>query len=145
MPRWYIKHQCVLWFNNVRQIFYVNHYAVCMYLFILTNNSRTNKPICTKLGTLIPWDQEEIETPKNCPEFKSWWGPVPVARKLSVVKKTVPRLKFFVWRKYYRSEGYNPKRASWVRVPARVDPVDWKRSTIKERLQDQGRLLWSKD
>jgi hypothetical protein len=37
---------------------YVSIY-VCNYVRMYTSSSRADKPICTKLGMLIPWDQKE--------------------------------------------------------------------------------------
>jgi hypothetical protein len=44
-------------FKNIKLIYCVR---VCVCVCVFAYSSRTEKPICTKLGILIPWDQEEI-------------------------------------------------------------------------------------
>jgi hypothetical protein len=58
---------------------------VYLFTYLFAYSSRTNIPIWTKLGMLIPWDQEEniagLKLRKSFPEFD------PIARKLSTIEE----------------------------------------------------------
>jgi hypothetical protein len=64
---------------------------ICVFIWMFTYSSRRDKPICTKLGMLILWDQEENIGGSKLWEKVSWvWfleRVVPVAWKLSTIEE----------------------------------------------------------
>jgi hypothetical protein len=109
---------------------------VCVFAY----SSRTDIPVCTKLGMLIPRDKEEIlERPNS--EKVSWvrnaLRVVSVSWKLSTSQR--PRL-FLSTRRLQKLRSQIQK-LSWVRVPVKMVPVARKLSTIKERRNEQNCLF----
>jgi hypothetical protein len=147
--------------------------------------AREHVLICTKLGTLMLWNQEEILESQN--PGKTVLGSSPdedgfCSSETKHDRRTAPRLKLFASartlhkqrpqpqetpqgsstdedgfnssgteydrrmaprqsclfrRGHYMDKGHNPENQSWVRVSVKMISVARKRSTKKERCQDQ--------
>jgi hypothetical protein len=101
-----------------------------MFVCFFTYGSRTDKPICTKLGMLIPWDKEEDKGGSKLRESVLCSTPEEGGSCSSDTKhdrRTASRPKF------YRNEGQKPKKLSWVRLPIKMVFVARKLSTTELR------------
>jgi hypothetical protein len=101
-------------------------------------SSRTEKPICPKVGMLISWTQKDILERSKL--RKSVLGSSPgkdgfCSSEAKHDRRTAPRLKLFQ-RGDFMNQGHNSEKLSWVRVPARMVSEARKLSTIEERRQD---------
>jgi hypothetical protein len=115
-----------------------------MYVHMFTSSSRTDIPIFTKLGMLIPWDHKENIGGSNlrekCLEFESRWG-----RKLSKMEERRQDQSCLLWKGHYRNKSHNAEKLAWVRVPMKMVSVARKLSTIEERNQNQSCLFRRRD
>jgi hypothetical protein len=103
---------------------------VCMYVCMFAYSSRMDKPICTKHGMLILWDQEEILERLKLRKSVLSSSPGEGGSCTSETKrdrKTAPRPKLLP------STIHSPEKLSWVRVPVNVS-VARKISTTEERI-----------
>jgi hypothetical protein len=118
--------------------------CVCMFAY----SSRTDKPPCTKLRMLIPWDKEEILERSIFQKNFLSSSPGKGGSCSSETKHdriTAARPKLFVSREYYRNEGYNPEKLSWARVPVKVVSVTRELITIEEQRKEQVCLFLRRD
>jgi hypothetical protein len=114
---------------------------MCLFAY----SSRTDEPICAKLGTLIPWDQEENIGGPELREVSWVRFPVrafPVARKLNTIEEWRLDQSCLFRRGDYRNKNQNPGKLSWVRFPAKTVSVARISRTTEERRQDQSYLSW---
>jgi hypothetical protein len=115
---------------------YFNWNSVPVFMFAYI--SITDKPICTKLGMLIPWDQEE-NTGQNVGKgvLSSSTGEGGSCRlETKHDRRTVPRPKLFVSERRLQEQRSNPKICALFESQWRWS-VSRKLSTIKEQRQDQ--------
>jgi hypothetical protein len=86
-------------------------------------SSRTDSPICSKLGMLIPWDQKDIlgrPNSGNVTWVRVLERSVPVARKLSTIEERRKDQNCLFRRGNYRNEDQNPENLSCIRVPVKT-------------------------
>jgi hypothetical protein len=118
--------------------------CVCVCVCMLNYSARTDALICTKLGMLIPFDQEEILERQNSEKMSCVRvpvGKVTTAQKLSTIEKQRKCQSCLFRRGDYRNEGQNAKNLSCVRVPVKMVYVARKLRTIEKRHQHQSCLF----
>jgi hypothetical protein len=118
-----------------------------LFVRLFAYSSKMDIPICTKLGMLIPWDQEE-----NIGESKlrkSVLSSIPgeggsCSSETKHDKRAAPRPKFFISNRRLYKKGHNPEKLFRVRLPAKIFFVPRKLGTI-ERRHDESCLFWRAD
>jgi hypothetical protein len=112
-------------------------------VYVFAYSSRTDIPICTKLGMFIPWDQEEIsersKLQKNVLSSGHGEGSFCTRKVTTVEDRRQDPSGFFS----ARSQKQRPQtqKLPWVRVPAKIFPVIWKLMMIEDRYK-QRCLFW---
>jgi hypothetical protein len=96
---------------------------VCLCVCYFAYSSRTDKPICTTLGMLIPWDQEEkiggSKLRKSVLSSISGEG-VSCSSETKHNRRTAPRPKFFVWKRRLQKQTLKHRKLSWVQVSVKI-------------------------
>jgi hypothetical protein len=90
-------------------------FRLCMFVGMYASVSRKDAPICTKLGMLICWDQEDILERLNSKKLSYVWVSVtvvPVAWKLSTTRKRRQGQSCSLRRGDYRNKGHKPSSSS---------------------------------
>jgi hypothetical protein len=101
--------------------------TVGMFVCMFAHTTRRNMPICTKLGMLISWDQEENtggSKPRKSVLSLNPVRAVPVARKLSTIEERRQDQSCLFRRGDYRNKGQKPEKLSWVRVLEKMSSLE---------------------
>jgi hypothetical protein len=111
---------------------------------IFTYSSWTEKPICTKIGILIPWATEEIFERSKLRKNVLSSNPSEGGSCSSETKhdrRTASRPKLFVSKRRLQKQRPQPRKLHWVRVPVKTVSAARKLSTI-ENSTDQSFFFW---